>query len=195
MGELGWELHVPNANAAALYHRLTAAGASHGLRHGGYRAILESLRIEKGFVHFGHDVSPKENPFEAGLGFAVKGDLVNRVQRGEETGGGATGATRETEGDSVVGSDFLGRAALVKHLTEGGPTQRLVSFAVVDDGASGGHHNGHGNGTNSDGNGNNGDGDGDGNNSNNDDGDSDGGDSDGGRVSRVSACRRRPCAS
>ena len=42
-----------------------------GLRHAGYHA-LDSLRIEKGFVHVGHDVGPTDDPFSAGLGHVVK---------------------------------------------------------------------------------------------------------------------------
>ena len=43
------------------------------LRHAGYQA-LDSLRIEKGFVHVGHDVGPTDDPFTAGLGHVVKLD-------------------------------------------------------------------------------------------------------------------------
>ena len=48
-------------------------GADEGLRFGGYRAILNSLRVEKGFVHWGHDVGPEDTPFEAGLSFTILG--------------------------------------------------------------------------------------------------------------------------
>ena len=47
VGELGWELHVPNASAEPVYRALWAAGAKHGLVNAGYRAI-DSLSIEKG---------------------------------------------------------------------------------------------------------------------------------------------------
>ena len=50
--------------------RVTEAGACAGLRHAGYHA-LDSLRIEKGFVHVGHDVGPTDDPFTAGLGHVV----------------------------------------------------------------------------------------------------------------------------
>jgi 4-methylaminobutanoate oxidase (formaldehyde-forming) len=56
------------------------AGAQHGLVPGGYKAI-ESLRLEKGYRVWGSDVTTVDNPFEAGLGFAVrmdKGDFIGR---------------------------------------------------------------------------------------------------------------------
>ncbi len=71
VGELGWELHLPVAGAGAVYDRLMAAGAAHGIADAGYRAI-ESLRLEKGYRAWGADISPDHTPFEAGLGWAVK---------------------------------------------------------------------------------------------------------------------------
>jgi 4-methylaminobutanoate oxidase (formaldehyde-forming) len=71
VGELGYELHMPMAGAGAVYDALKAAGASHGMRDAGYRAI-ESLRLEKGYRAWGADIGPDFSPLEAGLGFAVK---------------------------------------------------------------------------------------------------------------------------
>jgi 4-methylaminobutanoate oxidase (formaldehyde-forming) len=71
VGELGWELHAPVASAAAVFDALMAAGAAHGIRPAGYRAI-ESLRLEKGYRAWGADITPTDSPFEAGLGWAVK---------------------------------------------------------------------------------------------------------------------------
>ena len=71
VGELGWELHVPVEFAATVYDALTAAGAGHGLRDAGYRAI-ESLRLEKGYRAWGAEIGPDHSPLMAGLGFAVK---------------------------------------------------------------------------------------------------------------------------
>jgi 4-methylaminobutanoate oxidase (formaldehyde-forming) len=72
-GELGWELYCPAEFGAALWRILWAAGAPHGLAAGGYRAI-ESLRLEKGYRAWGTDLTPDTNPYEAGLGFAVRPD-------------------------------------------------------------------------------------------------------------------------
>jgi glycine cleavage system aminomethyltransferase T/glycine/D-amino acid oxidase-like deaminating enzyme len=79
-GELGWELIVEPANASEVWDALMAAGAEHGIEPIGYRA-LESLRLEKGYRYFGAELTPRETPFEAGLGAFVrlsKGDFVGR---------------------------------------------------------------------------------------------------------------------
>ncbi|WP_249690859.1 FAD-dependent oxidoreductase [Stappia sp. WLB 29] len=71
VGELGWELHVPIGATGAVFDALMEAGAPHGIRPAGYRAI-ESLRLEKGYRAWGADITPNDSPFEAGLGWAVK---------------------------------------------------------------------------------------------------------------------------
>ncbi len=73
VGELGWELYIPTEFAPDAYDRIVAAGAAHGLRHCGYHA-LNALRVEKGYVHFGHDVGEHDTPLEAGLDFIVAWD-------------------------------------------------------------------------------------------------------------------------
>ena len=73
VGELGWELHVPVEYAADLYERIMAAGADLGLRNVGYRAV-ESLRLEKQYLAWATDIRSDNNPFEAGLAFAVRPD-------------------------------------------------------------------------------------------------------------------------
>jgi 4-methylaminobutanoate oxidase (formaldehyde-forming) len=70
VGELGWELWVPTEFAADLHDKLVAAGANAGLRHAGFFAF-DALRIERGFRSWGHDVGALDDPFAAGLGFAV----------------------------------------------------------------------------------------------------------------------------
>ena len=71
VGELGWELHVPLQATGEVFDALMAAGAPHGIRPVGYRA-LELLRLEKGYRAWGSDITPNDSPFEAGLGWAVK---------------------------------------------------------------------------------------------------------------------------
>ena len=71
VGELGWELHLPTEYAFTVYDALHQAGAEHGLRNAGYRAI-ETLRLEKGYRAWGSDIGPDHTPDEAGLGWAVK---------------------------------------------------------------------------------------------------------------------------
>jgi glycine cleavage system aminomethyltransferase T/glycine/D-amino acid oxidase-like deaminating enzyme len=71
VGELGWELYCPTEYGLRLWDLLWEAGREHGLVAGGYKAI-DSLRLEKGYRVWGADISPEDNPYEAGLGFAVK---------------------------------------------------------------------------------------------------------------------------
>ncbi len=73
VGELGWELYVPTEFAVHVYDAVLEVGGDLGLRLAGYHA-LDSLRMEKGFVHVGHDVGPTDDPFTAGLGHVVNLD-------------------------------------------------------------------------------------------------------------------------
>jgi glycine cleavage system aminomethyltransferase T/glycine/D-amino acid oxidase-like deaminating enzyme len=78
VGELGWELYVPNEHGAALWDALWEAGRPHGLIAAGSGAFT-SMRIEKGYRLWGTDIHTEYNPYEAGLGFAVrrnKGDFI-----------------------------------------------------------------------------------------------------------------------
>jgi heterotetrameric sarcosine oxidase gamma subunit len=80
VGELGYELYIPAEQAAHVYERLVEAGKAFGLRHAGLKA-LASLRMEKGYRDYGHDIDNTDNAFEAGLGFAVdlkKPDFIGR---------------------------------------------------------------------------------------------------------------------
>lgn len=69
VGELGWELYIPTEFAPDVFDRIVAAGKAFDLKLCGYHA-LNSLRIEKGYRHFGHDVTEEDTPLEAGLSFA-----------------------------------------------------------------------------------------------------------------------------
>ena len=73
VGELGWELYCPAEYGAGLWDVVWEAGAEHGLVACGYRAI-DALRLEKGYLAWGSDITPEDSPDEAGLGFAVKVD-------------------------------------------------------------------------------------------------------------------------
>ncbi len=80
-GELAYEIHVPNASLYAVYLALRAAGEAHGLRLFGARAV-ESMRLEKGFLHWKADLLTEFDPFETGLDRFVKlgkGDFVGKA--------------------------------------------------------------------------------------------------------------------
>ncbi len=70
IGELGWELYIPQEYAAYVYETLFESGQEFGISNAGYRAI-ESCRLEKGYVYWSADVGPDFNPYQAGLGFCV----------------------------------------------------------------------------------------------------------------------------
>ena len=80
VGELGWELYVDNAQAVGLWDALSSAGRAFGIEPAGYKAV-DSLRLEKGYRYWSSDLTPAENPYEAGLGFCVrlqKGAFIGR---------------------------------------------------------------------------------------------------------------------
>ena len=104
LGELGYELHIPAEQAAAVYDRLIAAGQPLGLRHAGLKA-LASLRMEKGYRDYGHDIDNTDTVLEAGLGFAVALD---------KPGG------------------FIGRDAVLAQKATGPLTRRLVQVLLND---------------------------------------------------------------
>jgi 4-methylaminobutanoate oxidase (formaldehyde-forming) len=103
VGELGYELYIPSEFAVAVYDVIVAKGAAHGLKHAGYHA-MNSLRIEKAYRHWSHDITPEDTPLEAGLGFCIAWN---------KQGG------------------FIGLDALLRQ-KEQGITRRLAQF-VIDD--------------------------------------------------------------
>jgi glycine cleavage system aminomethyltransferase T len=100
-GELGWELFIPTESAGAVYDAIVSAGADLGLRHAGTYAST-TLRMEKGFRAWGHDITQMETPLEAGLGFAVRFDKA---------------------------TPFIGRDALLRQ-RDAGVRKRLVMFTL-----------------------------------------------------------------
>lgn len=70
VGELGYELYIPTEFAQSVFDLIVSAGAPFGLRLAGYHA-LNSLRMEKAYRHWGHDLCDEDTPLEAGLQFAL----------------------------------------------------------------------------------------------------------------------------
>ena len=85
VGELGWEIYAPAERGLRLWDALWEAGRPLGLIAAGGGAF-DSLRLEKGYRLWGNDIHTEYNPFEAGLGFAVrmrKGDFVGKEALGK----------------------------------------------------------------------------------------------------------------
>ncbi len=104
LGELGYELYIPTEQALHVYDRLVEVGERFGLRHAGLKA-LASLRMEKGYRDYGHDIDNTDSVLEAGLGFAL--DL-------KKPGG------------------FLGKEAVLARKAEGPLRRRLVQVRLLD---------------------------------------------------------------
>ncbi|APE44829.1 FAD-dependent oxidoreductase [Sulfitobacter alexandrii] len=102
VGELGWELYVGTDMAAHVFEVLTEAGQEMGLRLCGMH-MMDTCRIEKGFRHFGHDITSEDHVLEAGLGFAVKTDKP----------------------------DFIGRDAVLRK-RDAGLERRMMQFRLTD---------------------------------------------------------------
>ncbi len=105
VGELGWEIYTSADFGLRLWDVLWAAGQDLGVIAAG-RAAFNSLRLEKGYRAWGHDMTTEHNPYEAGLGFAVRPD------KGE----------------------FVGRAAIAGMTAD--TVSRRLSCLTVDDGES-----------------------------------------------------------
>jgi 4-methylaminobutanoate oxidase (formaldehyde-forming) len=103
VGELGWELYIPTEFVQSVFDALMEKGRPLGLRLAGYHA-LNSLRMEKAYRHWGHDISDEDTPLQAGLAFAVSFN---------KPGG------------------FIGKEALLRQ-KEQGLKRRLVQFALHD---------------------------------------------------------------
>ena len=105
VGELGWELHVPWGDALKIYDYINETGKEFGLKDAGQYAI-NTMRIEKAFRAWGHELSTEETPLEAGLGFAIDWN-----------------------------KNFIGRDALIRQKKDG-IRKRLLSFVLQESSAS-----------------------------------------------------------
>ncbi len=103
-GELGYELNIPSEQAVHVYDRVVDAGKKFGLRHAGLKA-LASLRMEKAYRDYGHDIDNMDDPYSTGLGFAVRLDK---------------------EGD------FIGKQACLERKASSAYTHRLVQVLLKD---------------------------------------------------------------
>ncbi len=103
LGELGYELYIPSEQATHVYDRIVEGGQKFDLKHAGLKA-LASLRMEKGYRDYGHDIDNTDNVFETGLSFAV----------------------------DFKKEDFIGKAAALKQKEQAPYKRRLVQVLVKD---------------------------------------------------------------
>lgn len=135
VGELGWELTATPDVAGPLFDQLIAAGA----RPMGHYAV-DACRLEKGFVHWGHDVGPEITPLEAGLGFCIDWtkDFIGKSALEAQRGNLARKLVLlQVEGDPLVLHDEpVWEAGRVVGLTtsggRGARTGQTLAFALVD---------------------------------------------------------------
>ena len=104
LGELGYELYIPTEFAPTVYDKLMEAGQDLGVRNAGLQA-LNSLRVEKAYRDYGHDIDVTDTPLEAGLDFVVDFD---------KPGG------------------FIGREALLRQKESGPLQKRFLQFLLED---------------------------------------------------------------
>ena len=113
VGELGWELYMPSDQARHAYEVILNAGVDHGLVPAGMHA-LDSCRIEKKFLHFGHDIADEDTPVEAGMRFVCNFDKSIH---------------------------FIGRDAISAQLDSGGAlNKRMLQFLLLEPNAMLYHH-------------------------------------------------------
>lgn len=102
VGELGWEIYIPSADAGAFLDALLAAGEEFAMRPVGMH-VVDALRMEKGFRHWGHDIVYEDNLIDSGLAFTAK------------------------PGKNIP---FIGRDAFVKQKAAGIGNKRMVCFLL-----------------------------------------------------------------
>jgi len=104
VGELGYELYIPTEQALHVYDLIVEAGEAFDLRHAGLKA-LNSLRMEKAYRDYGHDMDNTDNPYEVGLGQFVRLDKAE---------------------------DFIGKQSCIRMKRAYDGTKRLVQVLVKD---------------------------------------------------------------
>ena len=145
-GELAYEIHIPNASLYAAYLALKQAGDAHGMKLFGARAV-ESMRMEKGYLHWKSDLLTEFDPYESGLDrfvklekdFVGKRALVERQSFQEKKKlvtlhvqtdrAAAHGGASVHDGDAVVGTVTSGEW--------GHRTGMNLAYAFVDEAMSG----------------------------------------------------------
>ena len=101
VGELGFELYIKMDESKGIFNLIVDKGKEFYISYCGVHA-MDTMRMESGYLHWGHDMSPEENQYQAGLGFAVS---------------------------YKKNIDFIGKDSLVK-LKEKNPSKKLIMLAL-----------------------------------------------------------------
>ena len=101
VGELGFELYIKMDESKEIFNLIVDKGKEFNISYCGVHA-MDTMRMESGYLHWGHDMSPEENQYQAGLGFAVS---------------------------YKKNIDFIGKDSLVK-LKEKNPSKKLIMLAL-----------------------------------------------------------------
>ena len=103
VGELGFELYIKTKESKEIFNLIVLKGKEFNLSHCGMLA-MDTMRMETGYLHWGHDMSAEENQYQAGLQFAIS---------------------------YKKNIDFIGKQALLK-IKDQKPTKRLLMFTLDD---------------------------------------------------------------
>ena len=101
VGELGFELYIKMDESKGIFNLIVDKGKEFNISYCGVHA-MDTMRMESGYLHWGHDMSPEENQYQAGLGFAVS---------------------------YKKNIDFIGKDSLVK-IKEKNPSKKLIMLAL-----------------------------------------------------------------
>jgi len=125
-GELAYEIHVPNNQLYAAYLALRQAGEIHGLRLFGSRAV-ESMRLEKGYLHWKSDLITEFDPYETGLDRFVTLNKVDFIGKAALTARQSAGLRRKlvvavldrTDAPAHAGASFMDEGRVIGTVTSG----------------------------------------------------------------------------
>ena len=140
-GELAYELHIPNASLLLVHDLLMQAGEAFGIGYFGLRAV-ESMRLEKGYLHWKSDIITEYNPFETGLDRFVRMDKEfigkSALENMQANGPRRTLVTLELDSDTTPahpGDSVMRNGKVVGTVTSAGWGYRVgknLAYATVD---------------------------------------------------------------
>ena len=123
VGELGWELYIQPKDAVTVWDALMDAGSESGIQPAGYKA-LDALRIEKGYLYWSGDITPVDNPLEAGLGVFVdlsKPDFIGKaaLEKIQKQGLRLAALTMDAGGNLYGGESVYANGKVIDRIRSG----------------------------------------------------------------------------